>query len=95
MKFEDRILKRHPDASFQEIDGKALVVVPQRAAIEVLSEVGTRVWSLIDGRRTVAEIMDRIAADYDVERAQLEADIQEFVGSLDRAEMLVPQEKES
>jgi len=65
------------------------VVVPQRAAVEVLSQVGTRVWGLIDGCRTVAEILHQLAEEYEVDPRQLESDVREFVDSLERAEMLM------
>ncbi len=93
MEFKERVLKRNPDAAFQEVDGMAMIVVPGRSEVQVLNQVGTQVWELIDGKRSVAEIVERILTQYEVDTAQLERDVREFVESLDTHEMLAPEGK--
>ena len=92
LEFKARVLKRHPDAAYQEIDGMAMVVVPGRAEVQILNPVGTRVWDLIDGERTVSQILSELAGEYEVEPGQLENDVREFVLSLDERDMLLPDE---
>jgi len=70
----------------------AMVVIPGRAEVQVLNPVGSRVWSLIDGERTVAQILDSMVGEYDVDPTQLEKDVEEFVGSLDQRDMLLREE---
>lgn len=91
--FAGRVLKRHPDAAFQVVDGKAMIVVPTTKSVHVVNEIGTRIWDLIDGARNVSEILDEIAKDYQVERPQLEADLREFVDTLDGNGMLLQGEE--
>jgi hypothetical protein len=70
----------------------AMVVVPGRAEVQILNPVGTRVWSLIDGERTVSQIIESLTGEYDVDEGQLERDVREFVDSLDQRDMLLQEE---
>lgn len=53
-----------------------------------LDDVGGRVWELADGRRTVAEITDQIASEYDAPLAQIESDVRELLGELSSDELV-------
>jgi hypothetical protein len=70
----------------------AMVVVPGRAEVQILNPVGTRVWSLIDGERSVLQIIEALTGEYDVDETQLERDVREFVDSLDQRDMLLQDE---
>jgi hypothetical protein len=83
----------------REIAGET-IIVPVRSgvgdldSIYTLNEVGTAVWRLVDGRRTVGEIVTAIADQFDVTREQAERDTLEFIEAL-RSEGLVRPVKES
>jgi len=47
-----------------------------------LNETGTFIWEKIDGRRTVAEIIDLMAADFQVSADQASRDGEEFFAQL-------------
>ena len=76
------VLTKSPDAAHRTYDGQATIVLPSRAEVKVLNEVGSLVWESIDGRRTLGEILDAVLAGFDVPRAQAESDVLEFVGQL-------------
>ena len=76
------VLSRSPDAASRTYDGQATIVLPSRAEVKVLNEVGSRVWESIDGRRTLGEILDAVLAEFDVPREKATADVIEFVGAL-------------
>lgn len=76
------VLSRSPDAASRTYDGQATIVLPSRAEVKVLNEVGSRVWESIDGRRTLGEILDTVLAEFDVPREKATADVIEFVGAL-------------
>ncbi len=46
------------------------------------NEVATRVWELIDGQRTVGDIVAVVTDEYEVEPAVAEADILAFLDEL-------------
>lgn len=45
-----------------------------------LNEVGSRIWELIDGKRTVGQIVQELLAEYEVPEAELRGDVEELLG---------------
>jgi len=81
--------RRHPDTAFRQIgDEGGLVVIPGRAEVKVLNPTGIAVFRLLDGNHTVGEIARAVAAEFEVTEEQALADVEEFLGELDRHGML-------
>jgi hypothetical protein len=76
------VLSKSPDAASRTYDGQATIVLPSRAEVKVLNELGSRVWDAIDGRRTLAQILATLLEEYDVPREQAERDMLDFIGEL-------------
>ncbi len=70
-------------------DHEAVLVLPRQGRVQVLNEVGTRVWQLIDARRSVAEIVDSICAEYQVDREQAARDTLDFLEDLLAKQLVV------
>lgn len=75
-------LHRHPHAAARTYDDKVLIVVPGRGEYNILNPVGTRVWDLIDGTRSIEEIVQAIVEEYDVTADVAESDVRELVEDL-------------
>jgi len=78
---------RNPASSSRTIDGQAVVALSDQAQIHIINDVGTRVWNLIDGKRTVAEIAGAVrgqleADGYKSVPAELDTDLDAFFGEL-------------
>jgi hypothetical protein len=76
------VLSKSPDAASRTYDGQATIVLPSRAEVKVLNAIGSKVWDSIDGRRTLAQILETVLEDYEIPREQAERDMLEFVGEL-------------
>ena len=76
------VLTRCADAAYRIYDGQATIVLPSRAEVNVLNEFGSAVWDAIDGKSSLGDILERLLPEYDISREQAEADLLEFVGSL-------------
>ena len=50
----------HPDVASITIDGETFVVL-EDGLVEVLNQLGTRVWTLSDGLHSLGEIMETLA----------------------------------
>ena len=50
--------------------------------IFVLNPVANRIWELLDGKRTMAEVRDRLLEEFEVSSQELEQDLQEFTEQL-------------
>jgi coenzyme PQQ biosynthesis protein PqqD len=53
-----------------------------------LDEVGTRIWELCDGTRSVGDIADLLASEYDAPAETIYEDVRELVADLRREAML-------
>ena len=81
--------RRHPDSAFRPIaDEGGLVVLPGRAEVKVLNPVGIRIFGLLDGTHSMAEIAGVIAAEYEVAEADAQEDVRAFVEELNAHGML-------
>ena len=72
----------NPDVVGRLVGDEAVLVIAGKGEVKVLNEIGARIWSLIDGTRTVGDIAGLICSEYDVEPAQAEADAIEFIEQL-------------
>lgn len=83
----DTVYARNEQVVSRRIAGE-LILVPIRQsvadleALYVPNEVGARVYELIDGARTLGEIVDAIVAEFEVTPETAEADVREFVAQL-------------
>jgi hypothetical protein len=78
------IPRKNPSASTRTIDGQAVIPLADQAQIYILNDVGTRVWNLIDGRRTFEEIVALVRgqlpeSEYDGVPSDIARDVEEFL----------------
>ncbi|MFZ2087955.1 MAG: PqqD family protein [Desulfobaccales bacterium] len=63
-----------------------LVPIRQQVAdlqyIYVLNPVANRIWELLDGKRTMAEVRDQILEEFEVGPQELEQDLLEYIEQL-------------
>lgn len=83
-----------PDVVAREIEGE-IVIVPLVAGIGdaddelyTLNETGHALWKKLDGRRSLAQIVDELEPDFDAPRATLEADVVGFAAEMVRRGIL-------
>jgi hypothetical protein len=72
MTMELRIPAHHPGTASRLFSGEAVIITPAENIVRMFNPVGSRIWELIDGQRTVGQIVDTLIDEYDVapERAQ-------------------------
>lgn len=80
---------RNPTVIEQLFAQESVLLLPARGEVKVLNEVGARIWSLIDGARTIREIAAMLCAEYAVSMDAAEADTVTFVEALARREMVL------
>ena len=83
----------HPQVAARVVDGEAVIILADSGEVNVLNPVGTRIWELTDGARTVQQIADTIVAEYDVTPEAALQDVTEFLQTLADANMLTLQDK--
>lgn len=76
------ILVRNPATAWRVIGGEAVILSLDTKVLRGLNPVGSRVWELIDGQRSVDEIVEVIAGEFDVAAAAVAPDVHAFVEEL-------------
>jgi hypothetical protein len=78
-----------PEVVSRLVDGEAVVVHPRQGVVRVFNPVGARLWELADGRRSVAELVETITREYDVDQEQASHDALVFLADLVNRGVLV------
>ena len=76
------IVTKAPTTASRVIEGEAVILSLDTKVLRGLNPVGSRVWDLIDGQRSVEEIAGLIVKEFDVERTQADQDVRGFVQEL-------------
>lgn len=72
----------HPQVAATVVDGQAVIVMADSGQVTVLNEVGTRIWQLSDGMRSLEEIIATIVDEYEVTPEVAWQDAEVFLGRL-------------
>lgn len=73
---------RHSRLASRIIDGEAVIVSPTEGVITILNRVGSRIWGLSDGKKSLKDIADIISGEFEVTRETARCDAQEFIKDL-------------
>jgi Coenzyme PQQ synthesis protein D (PqqD) len=91
----DQVYAVSDDVVAREIEGE-IIIVPLVAGIGdledelfTLNETGKAIWDKIDGRRSVAEMIAELAAEYQGQPGEIETDVLGLVHELAKRRMLV------
>ena len=74
--------------------GDETILLPIRSragdldSVFTLNDVARRIWDLVDGRKSVAEIAAIIAAEFEVDSEAAESDIAELLAALEEAHLV-------
>ena len=63
-------------------DGEAVVISPAENTVRMLNRVGSRIWELIDGRRSNLDIAAELVVEYDVPAAEATKQVDAFLTCL-------------
>jgi hypothetical protein len=84
---EDEIFVRSRAVVARVVAGETLIV-PVRAKVGDLASIysfngtGTLIWKLLEGPRTMAQLVTAVAEAYDVDLARAERDVTDFVSEM-------------
>jgi hypothetical protein len=87
MSFLDKVYKKSDSIVSRKIADEFLLVpikqnVGDLESIYTLNEVATRVWELIDGKKKVKEIKDKIVEEFEVTPQEAEKDLANLLKQL-------------
>jgi hypothetical protein len=73
---------RRQDVLAQKAGDTLVLLTPDTGEYYTLNEVGARIWELVDGTVTVAEIAGVLAEEYEAPIEQIQADTLELLAEL-------------
>ena len=72
----------NPSVIARGVENEAVLLLPEQGEVKVLNEVGARIWFLVDGSRSIADIAAVISAEYEVALSEAEEDTLAFLQEL-------------
>ncbi|MBN1383974.1 MAG: PqqD family protein [Elusimicrobia bacterium] len=79
--------------AWRVIDGQAYIVTPKTSHLHMLNKIGTKIWLLIDKGIEVNEVVRRICEEFEVDKKTAARDVNDFIKTLERDDILVRDEK--
>jgi len=71
----EQVVKKAKDTPWNIIDEEAVLLNLDTGHYYILNETGCRIWELLDGKKTVAEVVDCICTEYAVSKPRAMQDI--------------------
>ena len=84
--------RRNDSFCVRRLGEETIFLAEKGAVIHSLDEMGSFIWEAVDGKRSLAEILDRVCAEFDVSRETAEADLRRFMDELAALELVSWQE---
>jgi len=86
-----RRFTKDPSIVSRNIAGEFILVPLRRKVADVesiytMNEVGGRIWELVDGERSVGEILGMVIEEFEVQPAEAEADVVGFLRQLEKVQ---------
>jgi hypothetical protein len=85
----DEVFALSPVASFQSVGDGAVVLLADSGQLYSCNDTSEAFLRHVDGKRSLGEIIDLLAEEYDAERDVLEADFAELAESLRQEGVIV------
>ena len=78
----------HPRTASRIFGGEAVVISPAENLVRMFNVVGSRIWALADGTRTMDQIAEALIEEFEVDSPHARASVAAFVDELIAKEML-------
>lgn len=78
----EQYLVRSPFLAWRIIEGEAVIISPQERELHHLNEVGTEIWRVADGSRTLRQIAQELSQIYEITPEEVLPDVLAFAQEL-------------
>ncbi|MEJ2586981.1 MAG: PqqD family protein [Deltaproteobacteria bacterium] len=76
------LLRKNPDIKWKEVDGEIVLLNPKTGGCFGLQAVGASFWGMVDGNRSLEDILLALLDEYDVEETTLTRDIHALLAEM-------------
>ncbi len=93
MNILDKCFAKEKELVTREVAGERIILpikghVGDLEGVYTLNELGAMIWQLINGQTTARELAETVRNEYDVENAEAEKDVVDFLRSLEDAGLI-------
>ncbi|MGE5307784.1 MAG: PqqD family protein [Deltaproteobacteria bacterium] len=87
------IYTKDPDVIFRKIADEFILVPIRQKAVDLrsvftLNETGAFIWELIDSTRSLSQIRDKVAEEFDVDPKAAQADVSSLISQLEGLKLI-------
>jgi Coenzyme PQQ synthesis protein D (PqqD) len=76
------MISRSPSVVTAEVDGEIVMMSIEQGRYFGLDDIGSDIWKRIEPPCSFATLIDRLAADYEADRATIAADVRSLLGRM-------------
>jgi hypothetical protein len=76
------MISRSPSVLTAEVDGEVVMMSIEQGRYFGLDDIGSDIWKRLDTPCSFAELIDRLATDYEADRATIAADVRVLLGRM-------------
>lgn len=76
---DSTILSRVAEIVAAEMDGETVMINIDTGKYYGIDPIGSKIWGYLAAPKTLAELVDALVAEYDVDRDHCKADVTEFL----------------
>jgi hypothetical protein len=82
------MVSRSPSVLTAEVDGEVVMMSIEQGRYFGLDDIGSDIWKRLEPPCTFAALVDRLAADYDADRAVIAADVRSLLGQMAKQDVV-------
>jgi len=79
---DSTMISRSPSVLTAEVDGEIVMMSIEQGRYFGLDDIGSDIWKRLDTPCSFAELIDRLASDYEADRATIAADVRDLLGRM-------------
>lgn len=79
---DSTIISRSPSVITAVVDGEVVMMSIEQGQYFGLDDIGSDIWKRLDPPCALADLIDRLAADYDADRASIAADVRALLETM-------------
>jgi hypothetical protein len=82
------IISRSPSVITAEVDGEVVMMSIEQGQYFGLDDIGSDIWKRLDPPCAFADLINRLATDYDADRASIAADVRALLETMAKRDVV-------
>jgi len=84
MDIREKYISKRTDVIGKEIQSKSVLLNLDNGTYYSLNKTGTFIWSLLDEKRAVNDLIERVTQQFDIDKDRAYLDVQSFIEAMEK-----------